>query len=701
MIRAVLDGHGEVDPEALEAIWSLARGNPRFTRDLTEFAREREALVKRPHGWCLTGELRSSPVLNDQIGRQVAAVRPEATELLRALAVAGPLPLFVIEQLGALDLIGELEHHGLIGLVEHDDERVVRLSHPLLAKMILDTTSTALLHDTRRRVADVLIAQDPELPTTVLTAARLRLDGGLRDPDLFRRGAMVAITRGETEHALRLSTAALRADDGPDGRLLHARAESAAGQLARVDAALGALATLDRGPAWLSEVTVCHAEHLAFRAGNHDEAIALLEARIPALPATAQVPLRGLLSHLLFCAARFDDAVSVALPLISLEPPPIEELAGLAGSWAVDGRPELVLELWDRAAAGPATAPGLSSEAAIAIANFAFARLLALWQTGRAREGDESVGAARSDRVHAALDGSRQHLEVRAAQQLVRGHLDRAGATYRELAEQVWNDAGSPAAQTSGRAFVEAQRGDAEPALRRLDALDVAVPREFAGSAWWVGRARVWTATAAGRGGDGIELALDLVEQHAAEHFHETTTLHDIVRLGRPDLVVDRLALQASRPDATWWEQICADHARAACDRDADRLFEVACRFEEGGLDLHAAEALAQTLGLLDPAVDQARCVAANVRFTGLLERCGRIRTPAFAEGPSPLTPRELAVARLAASGLTNREIASEFGTSTRTVGNQLQSVYDKLDIHDRAVLRSLFDDAVLPASPQ
>ena len=57
-----------------------------------------------------------------------------------------------------------------------------------------------------------------------------------------------------------------------------------------------------------------------------------------------------------------------------------------------------------------------------------------------------------------------------------------------------------------------------------------------------------------------------------------------------------------------------------------------------------------------------------------------------------PLTLRELEVARLAIWGLTNRQIAEQLGTSGRTVGNQLQRVYDKLGIHDRRALRKHFD---------
>jgi DNA-binding NarL/FixJ family response regulator len=65
---------------------------------------------------------------------------------------------------------------------------------------------------------------------------------------------------------------------------------------------------------------------------------------------------------------------------------------------------------------------------------------------------------------------------------------------------------------------------------------------------------------------------------------------------------------------------------------------------------------------------------------------------------PSSLSSSESAVAELAARGLSNSEIAAERGTSTRTVANQLGSVFAKLGIASRAELpiaiAGLRDDA-------
>ncbi len=50
-----------------------------------------------------------------------------------------------------------------------------------------------------------------------------------------------------------------------------------------------------------------------------------------------------------------------------------------------------------------------------------------------------------------------------------------------------------------------------------------------------------------------------------------------------------------------------------------------------------------------------------------------------------PLTPREEQVLRLAAAGLTHKEIARRLGIRAKTARNHLTNLYDKLGIHGRA----------------
>jgi DNA-binding NarL/FixJ family response regulator len=62
-------------------------------------------------------------------------------------------------------------------------------------------------------------------------------------------------------------------------------------------------------------------------------------------------------------------------------------------------------------------------------------------------------------------------------------------------------------------------------------------------------------------------------------------------------------------------------------------------------------------------------------------------RTDAPRTGASDLTPSELRVARLAASGMTNKDIASALFISPKTVEHNLSSVYRKLAVRTRSEL--------------
>jgi DNA-binding CsgD family transcriptional regulator len=63
------------------------------------------------------------------------------------------------------------------------------------------------------------------------------------------------------------------------------------------------------------------------------------------------------------------------------------------------------------------------------------------------------------------------------------------------------------------------------------------------------------------------------------------------------------------------------------------------------------------------------------------------LRTPALGLSRPALSDRERQIARLAASGVSSREIAAQFYLSTRTVENHLQRVYAKLGVAGRGEL--------------
>jgi len=90
-------------------------------------------------------------------------------------------------------------------------------------------------------------------------------------------------------------------------------------------------------------------------------------------------------------------------------------------------------------------------------------------------------------------------------------------------------------------------------------------------------------------------------------------------------------------------------------------------------------------------------------RFAGLrarpyLERCeqelaacGLAPAKRSAFDPSRLTAQELAVARLVAVGMSNRQVASELFISIKTVQFHLTHIYAKLGVSSRAELAAQF----------
>ena len=70
------------------------------------------------------------------------------------------------------------------------------------------------------------------------------------------------------------------------------------------------------------------------------------------------------------------------------------------------------------------------------------------------------------------------------------------------------------------------------------------------------------------------------------------------------------------------------------------------------------------------------------------LRATGHTRMSSAAPGVTALTPQELQIARLAASGMTNKQIAERLYLSPRTVGGHLYQIFPKLGITTRAALR-------------
>jgi DNA-binding CsgD family transcriptional regulator len=124
--------------------------------------------------------------------------------------------------------------------------------------------------------------------------------------------------------------------------------------------------------------------------------------------------------------------------------------------------------------------------------------------------------------------------------------------------------------------------------------------------------------------------------------------------------------------------------------RASEARLELALALLELGVAQHAsghARSARQALReVLELATDCAAPAVADRARAALIAAGGRPRRAA-ATGPLALTPTERRVARLAASGAGNREIAQTLFVTEKTIETHLASAYRKLGIRARGQL--------------
>ena len=319
---------------------------------------------------------------------------------------------------------------------------------------------------------------------------------------------------------------------------------------------------------------------------------------------------------------------------------------------------------------------------------------LSIFETGRGRQ---LLQMGRLADAAAALEGQ---LPVDMAPHIV-SVLDAAGVV---ALGRVAIHLGDPGLSRQAREIAQVMLGQSAPSVRRHAAWLLALQEMAAGDP---ARAHEWLRAL------GEEERLSIVPLFPMDVADEARLIH--IALAAQDDELAAHAADAAQRRAQLNPQIrsiaaAAAHARGLLDHNRKDLAEAVALYEGGPRPLAYAAAL-EDLGVAtvdggdtDEAVEvlgralelyaqagaawDAGRVRGRLRALGVRRRLVAVQRPG--RGWAAMTDSELAVARLVAQGLTNREVAERLFVSQHTVSGHLRHVFAKLDVNSRVELTRL-----------
>ena len=276
----------------------------------------------------------------------------------------------------------------------------------------------------------------------------------------------------------------------------------------------------------------------------------------------------------------------------------------------------------------------------------------------------------------------------------------------RDTGQQRWIDA-----LAEPIALLAAARGD-EQLCHQLTAEALSRASRPAWSVPWTASALGLLDLGLGRAESALARLETLAEGRRFFHIPATRSTPDLVeaavRLGRPEAAAEPLALFEtwSRNTGRRWTKALVHRCRALLDGDQD-LFHAAIAlheqdhrpFDEARTRLLYGEWLRRGKRKADARTQLSAALEIFERI-GAVPWAERTRTELAATGTTgrapdhglsvSLTPQELQIVRLAAQGLSNKDIAAQLFLSSRTVGHHLYKAYPKLGVASRAELGRL-----------
>jgi DNA-binding CsgD family transcriptional regulator/tetratricopeptide (TPR) repeat protein len=712
-VATLLEQH-RLDPAQADRIHTVTGGVPLFVGEVIAHGGDDvpESLVG-----AITGRLRRLSATALDTASAIAILGEHGTTGAVA-ELAGLAPATVVQDMALLTTAQ---------LAERVDGSH-RLRHPLIGDAVLAAVSAADAADLHARCADVLARRGA--PRSVV-AEHLCLTTPGDDPDTRERlteQGRHALSSGDPEQARRFFERALA--EGAVGEGDVPLLASAAGALAALGEIEAARETWRRARSLTEDVEVLAALRAAegdalLVAGEHAQARSTFgsfdDMARDGSHAAHVLAERAVFSHLLMGSPASETREQfhrlVGEPRDNATPDDRRALAAAAALSVADGGTaaearRLALRSIDRGALfehanADGTAVFMAScsliwssaldevdrlltqamddarrrGSVLEFANIAACRGTARARMGLTTEAERDFQATLDQRTHGWNAGLGFVLAGLVECHIARGELEKT-LPWRASLERIAGERTLLAAYAlHALGDVAAANGDHDTAARRYAEVGRQLHLNLDNPAvlpWRAGRALALIRIGEGR--EAIALARENAER--AEAFGAPYTVAQALRtLAAVDPTGDRIGLL--RRALTTLDGVPAGRLAAQVSADLAGMLILldgaGASTEVVGL-LRRAESFAQTRGLR-PLEDRVR---------RLLDRIGEPANRPPAEALALLTPSERRVADLAATGLTNRQVAQELVVTVKAVEWHLSNVYRKLGIHSRTELPAL-----------
>ncbi|NQX33753.1 LuxR family transcriptional regulator [Herbiconiux sp. VKM Ac-2851] len=716
---------GRLDPDAVPALVPRRPGGDLVVlHDVVRESRTNGALTSRDGVWRLNGDLLPSPevrrLIHSRIGTSVP-VTPAVETLLDLISLAPELSLSRLERVmttlegghpGDKEEAGQafeaLDGFGIIDTIDSRGTIRLRVHDPVIELLL-----PAMIGRLRRRrlsaaIVDLLSAGSTAVgesggalqDTTALSAgepialARLSLWLGRDvDPAALTRSGELALRSARPQLAAQLALAAIERDGDVDASLVLAAAEA---QLGRWDSALSRLAAI-RG-----DVTGD-----PDRMRGVDELIEAVRSRSDAsLPrwgsasgTSAPAPVLDLSAVLRLNVIELGDGASDSLSGDSRAALLRSEQLAVAASVAtLRGERSRALELIDE---GEKLLDGINADTF----RMRFGRAIADVYD---RPIPESIVLFRAlhDEAAAAGQSVQQGLadELWGATQVVAGKAALALPVLARATEYL-EAAGVVESALLARiawAMASAAVGDIDAAVEQIESV---LPRSV-GVPYMEGWALQGLGVVQACQGSVDQAAASFVraaESHEAHGLPQARiiALTESARAGNATSVLAQIEELSPQVEGACIA-VTVKHSRALAalenlDGDLGGAGGLAGEFDAVGqaasrLGLHtyAAESYSHASALHAAGGDDRRASASARLCEEQIAACGGFRPPLMPHhSRNPLSGREQEIARMAAEGRSNREIAETLVLSVRTVETHLLRVYRKLGVRGRSELAS------------